>query len=312
MSSYRMREIIETLEKDLEDTTALAINKSEFQCNFRGSESILNALKCCWDKETFILELAHNFLHLSIQTIKRLKVWSLQLLEMKEFKETKTNNLNQNIIDIIKLRNDILKFQSFIDDMNFIDLELNQEMSDIIKSTLKKSLQEISDNINEKTTPLIISGLYESCSGILIPNVKSISNTYRFTQRAAPTEASDYAKKLLEPVNIIFANKELYISEEEKIEWTNSVFEKLSLLFSQQAHQLIKSIQKTQDFLDRKQKKSEQDQGISDTQKMYMQLVFDIKEYETQLTKDFNFDIEKSENFSSLKEIIQNAEKWIR
>lgn len=315
-----MREIIEKLETEIEDPAVPVLKKSEDQMNFKGSESILHAIKSCWDKDTFIFELTHNFLHLSIQILKRLKVWLFQILEIKSTqlrtskkgsKYLDENDNYSNLIDIVKIRNDIFTLQRHINNMTFVDLELTEEMHNIIVISLKKALQEIIDKMNENTKPLIISEFYESCSGILIPNVKTISNTYRFTQKAEPTEASDYVKKLFEPINCVFSKKELYISEEEKNEWTSPVFEDLSLLFSQQAKQLINSIKKTQDFLDRKQKKSEQNQGVSDTQKMYMQLIFDIREFENQL-KAYNFDTENSENFQKLKNIINEAKKWIK
>lgn len=297
-----MNDIVESLERKLnKNKVTMASVKST--CHYDETASIFYSLKQCWDEESFIPTLSHSFLKLSLQIFHRSRIWVEAVLNVTQTKVF--NTLSER--DLFLLKTDFDKIRQWVYNPKSLAhlMSLMSEKSfDIIFATLQTSFHSMFSSVSKLTFDHAIKKIIEQCTAQIGPNVKSITNMYRFTQKEAPTMASEYATKILGPLLVILKDPEIHLNEEEKKALSLEIVTKTVESFTQHAHQLVTSIQKTQAFLNRKNARKEQVQAASDTQKMLLQLRLDANELETQIQEQLQMSVHDFEGLSSLYNVL--------
>lgn len=301
-----MNDIVEALETKLMKKKLTSLKQSTL--NFDETSSIFYSLKQCWDVDTFIPELTHNFLQLSLQIFQRTQAWIHSILGNIKV-EKGLDHINER--DLVVLYGDVSSIHDWVTEASFLPKlggKITLEVHNILKSTLSASSLRHRDFTKEATISHAIHMIADKCTSPIGPSIKSITNTYRFSQKEEPTESLEYAKNILSPLGEILHDPMLKLNQIEKDAIASQVIERSVASFDHHAIQFITSVQKTQEFLNKKKGKREQIQAASDTHKMFKQLQFDVQELKMQIQNRFG--LEPSE-FQLLRVIEENVNKTL-
>lgn len=152
-----------------------------------------------------------------------------------------------------------------------------KELSLCVHDILQQASNDIIPLI-ESGWELVVSLITKRCLAPLIA-VKGVAATYRMTNRPSPTLASPYVLSVLRPLS------EFILEFHDKIpsiigsEWKSVVVNKVANKFCIAVQDLITTVKQTEEALRKRKSKRSNAQGMSDGEKVMLQIRLDIKDF---------------------------------
>nr|CAG4641569.1 EOG090X03KZ [Eurycercus lamellatus] len=271
---------------------------------FKSTKVLLNVLMACYAPDIYLAPLAHRFWKLSLQMMSRhqKKISEILIEQLKRYDAASVGTTSASLVPSNNAK--LLDVDSsIISDPNPLTLEQLVRLDSDIRFVLEK-LPEIWDLASkrlgfsslknqslfefafqtstdgfEKMLPnisqLIIGELSIQCTSNL-RQVADIPRLYRRTNKEAPGKCFGYVNLLLEPIRVF---RTRHSDRTESLDsWTRGVLETLSQQYLVAVSDVLTSVQKTEESLKRlrKDRAASASAGVSDDDKIRMQLVIDV------------------------------------
>ncbi len=153
------------------------------------------------------------------------------------------------------------------------------ELRSLVSDVLKETSVQIQPIIQRAWNEVIVKLLIEKCSGPLAA-VKGVAATYRMTNRPPPTQASPFVATILRPLKEFddeFANR---TPDHIGPHWKTSIVTTITDRYSAAVDELLSTVKKTEVALqNRRTTRRAASGGISDGDKVKLQLFLDYQEY---------------------------------
>lgn len=152
------------------------------------------------------------------------------------------------------------------------------ELRNLVSEVLKDATGQIRPLVERMWNEVIVAIITKKCSGPLAA-VKGVAATYRMTNRPPPTQASPFVSTILRPLKE-FANefshrKPDHIGNAWKIHTVTVVTER----YSTAVEELLSTVQRTEVALQSRRTRRAASGGMSDGEKVKLQLYLDFQEF---------------------------------
>ena len=158
----------------------------------------------------------------------------------------------------------------------------NSGVESVLESALIDALK-IFDTTAAECWSQVINSLSKSCQ-ISLAHIRSITQTYRMTNKPAPVKHSAFVPSILQPLKEMLGSWGSMLSEEKEIQLINAVGEQVSEAYRVKAAELLVAVRKLEKTLAKHRRRAVKrgtgvEADVSDADKMCMQLVLDVKEF---------------------------------
>ncbi|XP_017890474.1 conserved oligomeric Golgi complex subunit 2 [Ceratina calcarata] len=256
-------------------------------------------LQRIWDNSVYLCQLFHRFWKFSLQICARYQTWSETVLEEVWPIENEMGNLSKvehstRLNFLICLYKDAEKFVNILPSLlEIARSKLKLETPTVLK-LLEDSLGETIKNLKTiwpKITEEIVNELLKRCVAHL-KQVSDIPRLFRRTKRDVPTKPCPYVKNALAFL-INFHTDYKKVIPEDVDDWLKLALSSLTEHYLASVTDVLTSVQKTEESLRRLKKirdkstgsLSSEVQGISDDEKIRIQLQVDVQAYANTITE---------------------------
>jgi hypothetical protein len=136
----------------------------------------------------------------------------------------------------------------------------------------------ISPLVSHSWNVLIVENLTSQCCAPLLA-VKGVAATYRMTNRPPPTQASPFVATILRPIQEFDKSYASRTPPQIGDDWKRKVISSVSDKYSLAVEELIATVKRTEEALKGRTTRRTMAGGMSDGEKVKMQLFLDHKEY---------------------------------
>ncbi|KAI8882841.1 COG complex component [Backusella circina FSU 941] len=315
----RFREIIGGVETSLNEIDISVPAKrviDESQVVLSGSKAVLSAIAQCWSDHVFLYGLSHRFWKLTLQLVKRYKIWATAVMENMldneknpTTKSTSSENGGDESITLqVLLAHDVTTLvntiQSQTNDIILPKLPANAQDLLLLKESMSESLNELEQSTKNELNRHITTGISRRCMDSL-KLVKSITSQYRHTNRHPPTESSYFVANIFKPFQqFIQQNQGLIKYDQIGAAVAEAVVTRYTTIISE----LLTNLKKTEDSLKKlkrnnKKNVTQQSNGMSDEDKIRLQLYLDVLQIEKELQK-LNMDTNQLNCYEKLLSVV--------
>ena len=155
-------------------------------------------------------------------------------------------------------------------------------------------LDDIATALWSKATKMLISACKANLKG-----VKGITSRYRMTNKPAPSSASDYVDTILNPLRDFLGRYESsLVNFFPRGVWDIEIIKEVNISFTFYLKSVIETVKNMDSTLQRRARNTQKG-GLSDSEKIMMQLKWDVKAYKTSISA-LNIDLGKVDNVSML------------
>ncbi len=190
-----------------------------------------------------------------------------------------------------------------------VDGDQVDEVKQLVEGALTESSEGISPIIGNIWNEIIANILTTKCSTPLAA-VKGVAATYRMTNRPPPSQPSPFVATILSPLkefNENFMNRTPpQVGDEWKRRVVSSVAEKYCIAVSE----LTETVQRTEEALKNRKARRTAAGGMSDGEKVKLQLLLDQKEF-YKFVEDVGVDAESIEHVTKLVKLTEAAESLL-
>lgn len=282
-------------------------------------------LQKIWDNNIYLYQLFHKFWKFSLQICARYQTWIQTVLKEVWPIENEINNSNKiehstKLNFLICLYKDAEKFINILPSLlEIARIKLKEETPTVLK-LLKDSLDETIKNLKKiwpDITKEIVNELLKQCV-VHLKEVNDIPRLFRRTKRDIPTKSCAYIKNTLAFLINFHADYKKIIPDDVNY-WLQLTLSSLTEHYLISVKDVLTSVQKTEESI-RKLKKirtylnkslgpySPDVQGISDDEKIRIQLKIDVQTYVNMITE---MQISTS-NVLYMKELLYTVETAIK
>ncbi|OAD54822.1 Conserved oligomeric Golgi complex subunit 2 [Eufriesea mexicana] len=279
-------------------------------------------LQKIWDNDMYLYQLFHKFWKFSLQICARYQIWTQTVLKEVWPIENEINNLNKvehstRLNFLICLYKDTEKFVNILPSiLEIAQLKLKEETSTVLK-LLKDSLDETINNLKKiwpQITKEIVNELLKQCV-MHLKQVNDIPRLFRRTKRDVPTKPCTYIKNTLAFLINFHADYKKVIPTNVNC-WLELALSLLTEHYLASVTDVLTSVQITEESLRRlKQIRdksmgslSSEVQGISDNEKIRIQLQVDVQAYVNMIT-DMEISTLNVLHMKDLLHIVETATK---
>ncbi|XP_012154562.1 conserved oligomeric Golgi complex subunit 2 [Megachile rotundata] len=256
-------------------------------------------LQKIWSNDIYLYQLFHRFWKFSLQICARYQTWIQEALKEVWTIESETNNLNKaehstRLNFLICLYKDVQKFIARLPScLEITQSKLKQGTPRVLK-LLEDSLNETINNLRTilpQITEEIVNELLKQ--GIVhLKQVSDIPRLFRRTKRDIPTKPCAYVKNSLTFLINFHAEYKNVILDDVN-HWLELALSSLTEHYLASVTDVLTSVQKTEESLRRLKKIrdkstgsfSSEVQGISDDEKIRIQLQVDVQAYANMITQ---------------------------
>nr|XP_034193274.1 conserved oligomeric Golgi complex subunit 2 [Osmia lignaria] len=280
-----------------------------------------------WSKDVYLSQLFHRFWKFTLQICARYQMWIHRALKEVWTVENEVNNPNKaehstRLNFLICLYEDVKKFvaaSSLL--LNMIQSKLERTTEKILKllkgCTILDSFDETIKNLETilpQITEEIVNELLKQ-SVVHLKQVSDIPRLFRRTKRDIPTKPCAYVKNsLIFLINFHREYNEVLLDDVNR--WLELALSSLTKHYLASVTDVLTSVQKTEESLRRLKKIrdkstgsfSSEAQGISDDEKIRIQLQVDVQAYANMITE---MEISIS-NVSHVEELLHAVETAIK
>ncbi|GAB6021627.1 Conserved oligomeric Golgi complex subunit 2 [Chamberlinius hualienensis] len=331
----RFQEIAGTLESSLiSEITKTDHSDKEF--NLSQTNVLWECLHNCWSSQVLLQPLAHRFWKLSILLFARFNTWLTDSFLTKFSQEILQENVNDSNREKIGVPNGVsnssttdklpIVFLVYLtgDVYNLLDKLDHFVQSTVISCMLKSGIKDV-DDINECSAEVktklgeILPKVNDVVSGAIcsqcIPALKSvydIPRLYRKTNREVPTKPSAYVSSCVKPLESFIEQHKSIILPVCEESWIRLVITEITLQYLNVTSEVITSVKKMEDSLKRLKKirekltQSNNSVGMSDDDKIRLQLSLDVQYYSKQVTS-MSAEMSSNPSLNRLIELVESV-----
>jgi len=158
------------------------------------------------------------------------------------------------------------------------------EIRTIVLDALLEASQELSPIITQSWNEIIVQLLIRNCSTPLTA-VKGVAATYRMTNRPPPSHASPFVTTILRPLKEFHDAFSCRTPPHIGATWKHHIIEVVSEHYSIAVDELLDTIKRTEEALKNRKARRATSGGMSDGEKVKLQLFLDFKEYERSVSQ---------------------------
>ncbi|KZC14477.1 PREDICTED: conserved oligomeric Golgi complex subunit 2 [Dufourea novaeangliae] len=324
----RFQEIASTVETVLSESISPAsvkgtleiLTQNEF--SLHATRIVWESLQRIWANDVYLYQLFHRFWKFSLQICARYQTWSLAALkevwpienEVETLSKAKDSTKLNFLICLYKDLEKLIKILPSL--LDIVQSQLKQHTPTVLK-LLEDSLNEATKNLEtvlSKVTEQIVFELLKHCVTHL-KQVSDIPRLFRRTKRDVPTKPCAYVKNALTFLINFHADYKRLIPDNVNY-WLELTLSSLTEYYLASVTDVLTSVQKTEESLRRLKKirdksmgsLSSESQGISDDEKIRIQLQVDVRAYTNMIT-----DIEiVTANVRHVEELLHAVETAIK
>ena len=274
------------------ETALLAGNEPLLKKNvlLSATENLYKQIAYCWSEAVFIPGLKNKFLKLTIQLLARYSTFLGQFADQTHpIEEKRALMLFQAASDCQQVTVESV--------CECCDEQLTEDERKLFVECLKHSVISLSGR-----TEKLSSAAIDLLSQIAQSNIKQITDIprlYRRTNREIPNVPSGYVNALFEPVFKCRDSTNNWMQQ-----WSVSFARSICDSFLSTTQDVLESVRKMEDSLRRLKKgKVNESQGISDDDKIRLQIMIDVEHLGKLLDK---LGLEKPESYGVLFETAKN------
>lgn len=183
------------------------------------------------------------------------------------------------------------------------------ELRKLVSETLIEASQEIEPLIEESWNEIIVNILIKSCCGPLSA-VKGVAATYRMTNRPPPTQASPYVSMILRSLKEFDDNFSSRTPPQVGYGWKDKIVSIVSDRYSAAVEELLETVKRTEAALQNRRARRAATGGMSDGEKVKLQLYLDYKEFASSVS-GIGVDITNINGLKKLGDLTVAAEALI-
>ena len=183
-----------------------------------------------------------------------------------------------------------------------------KELREIAAEVLKEASEQIRPLIDCSWNEVIVKILTSKCSAPLAA-VKGVAATYRMTNRPPPTQASPFVATILRPVkefdNDFMNRTPNYVGKK----WKHLIVSTVAERYAAAVEELITTVQRTEVALQNRRARRAASGGVSDGDKVKLQLYLDFKEFSRNV-EEVGVDLSSIAGIAQLKTLTGEAEQF--
>ena len=180
------------------------------------------------------------------------------------------------------------------------------EIKIIASEVLMDSSRGIAPLVSHSWNTLIVDNLTSQCCTPLAA-VKGGAATYRLTNRPPPTQASPFVATILKPLQEFDTTYASRTPPQIGEEWKCQVIMTVSDKYSVAVEELIATVKRTEEALKSRKTRRMMAGGMSDGEKVKLQLYLDHKEFKSNV-EELGVDADSIEGLFKLGQLTQEAE----
>jgi len=185
-------------------------------------------------------------------------------------------------------------------------LELD-EMKLLASEVMAESSRGISPLVSQSWNVLIVDNLTSRCCAPLSA-VKGVAATYRMTNRPPPTQASPFVSTILRPLQEFDATYASRTPPQIGDGWKGRVIESVSEKYAVAVEELIATVKRTEEALKSRKTRRMMAGGMSDGEKVKLQLFLDHREFESHVVEGLGVDAAGIGGLVKLRKLTEEAE----
>lgn len=309
---------------------------------------VFDILSWLWKDDVFLKPLSHRFLRGSIQIIGRVVSFIQQGIKGEiEFgqniiDERSEEKNNVGVLNIPPVIDKSYKWNEKIDDVATVSWDLtilgswvghdyaakigktispskenipidevpnSSEIKDLIEGALVEATEVIPPIIETSWNEIIVNILTTRCSAPLSA-VKGVAATYRMTNRPPPTQASPYVTTILRPLKEFIETYTNRAPPQVGSEWKRKVISIVAERYCTAVSELSETVQRTEEALKNRKARRTNAGGMSDGEKVKLQLLLDQREFLHQV-KDTGVEPLSVEDVENLISLTKSAESLL-
>ena len=180
------------------------------------------------------------------------------------------------------------------------------ELKSICSEVLMEGSGDIAPIISSIWNEVIVDILIAKCSGPLSA-VKGVAATYRMTNRPPPTQASPFVATILRPVHDLVSEFSTRTPIQVGDEWKKKIVRTIAGKYEVAVSELIETVQRTEEALKNRKVRRAAAGGISDGEKVKLQLYLDQKKF-CQSVSEIGIDPSEIDGVKNLIALTEGAE----
>ena len=153
---------------------------------------------------------------------------------------------------------------------------------------------------------IIVNILIAKCSTPL-SLVRGVAATYRMTNRPPPTQASPFVATILSPLKEFTTNFSNRTPSQVGNQWKRNVVSSVAEKYCKAVSELTETVQRTEEALKNRKTRRTNAGGMSDGEKVKLQLLLDQREFCTNV-EEIGVDVESIEYVKKLVSLTESAE----
>lgn len=157
-----------------------------------------------------------------------------------------------------------------------------KELHTLASGALKEASEQINPLIDSAWNTYIVNIIAQKCSGPLAA-VKGVAATYRMTNRPPPTQASPFVATILRPLKDFDSEFASRTPERVGSNWKNQIIATVAERYSVAVEELLTTVQRTEAALKNRKAKRNAVGGMSDGEKVKLQVYLDYKAFADQI-----------------------------
>ena len=184
------------------------------------------------------------------------------------------------------------------------------ELRTLASEALKEASEQINPIIDTAWNTYIVKILTQKCSGPLAA-VKGVAATYRMTNRPPPTQASPFVSTILRPLQEFYKEFASRTPDRVGSKWKEQIIITVSDRYSVAVEELISTVQRTEAALKNRKAKRSAVGGMSDGEKVKLQLYLDYKAF-SEHVREIGVDPAVVKGIDKLKTLTIEAEELLQ
>lgn len=302
----------------LESVCSNSVNKSlvKQQNGFRLFPFIIGfqCIQSCWSQGIYIKQIFIRFYKLTLQIISRLSVWVDECIEMKDIDP----ELNK-IEFYVSIHSDIVRMTDLLVDQAKTIIQLAPTEVVEHATTLRQNFLDASKLLNERRER-ISNRIVQEIMGKSVAHIKQVNDIprlYRKTNRDIPSKPCGYVDQMLDPPRQFKQQYSHNVGDETCRQICRNLFSTLNVQYYSAVVDVLTSVQKTEESLRRLKNLREKSslntsasdrQGLSDDDKIRLQLQVDIIHWATEIDK-IGVAIGDVEKLDELRALVEESTK---
>lgn len=181
-----------------------------------------------------------------------------------------------------------------------------EEIRALASEVLVESSHDISPVVSHSWNKLIVDNLTSQCC-VPLSAVKGVAATYRMTNRPPPSQASPFVATILRPLSEFDNSFASRTPPQIGDGWKYQVIGTVSSKYSVAVEELIATVKRTEEALKSRKTRRMMAGGMSDGEKVKLQLFLDYREFKSQVER-LTVDAESIEGLVKLGKLTEEAE----